>query len=183
MNRALSIAFIVLLAPALPPSPAASAGQAAPAGAPAGQAPAGGQAPAPAGQPPAQTAKPSPLEPQGYTYESEGRRDPFISLVRTGGGGQSPTPTGPRPAGLAGMTVDEVSLTGTVKGRDGSWMALLVAVDKKSYLARPGDKLFDGAVRAVSENEMVFVQRVNDPLSLATEREVRKVLRQTEEAK
>ena len=103
--------------------------------------------------------------------------------MRTGGS-SDPTGTsaGPRPAGLPGIATDEVALRGTIKGRDGSWVAILVGVDKKSYLARAGDRLFDGAVRSVTENEMVILQRVNDPLTLATQREVRKVLRQTEEA-
>ena len=179
MMRALPLAFVAFLVPALcaggqAPSP--------PAPAPAAPAPATPPPGTPAA-PAAPAAKPSPLEPQGYTYEPEGRRDPFVSLVRTGGGNEPGAPAGPRPPGLAGMTASEVSLRGTIKGRDGMWVAILVGVDKKSYLARPGDKLLDGAVRTVTENEMVILQRVNDPLALETQREVRKVLRQTEEAK
>jgi len=45
---------------------------------------------------------------------------------------------------------------------------------------RPGDKLFDGTVRTVSQTDIVILQQVNDPLSLEKQREVRKVLRQPE---
>jgi hypothetical protein len=48
---------------------------------------------------------------------------------------------------------------------------------------RPGDKLFDGTVRSISQNVLVILQQVNDPLSLEKQREVRKVLRQTDERK
>lgn len=118
--------------------------------------------------------------PQGYAYDPQGRRDPFISLVRRGA--EAPgNAAGTRPPGLAGLTTTEVALRGTLKGRQG-FVAMVEGVDKKTYLARPGDKLLDGTVRAITADAMVILQRVNDPLSLDTEREVRKVLRQTQEA-
>jgi Tfp pilus assembly protein PilP len=154
------------------PAPAAQA--------PAAQAPAPGGAAAPAAQgQPAAPAQP-PLETQGFTYNPEGRRDPFVSLLRGGGamasGGGS---QGARPAGLAGLGVNEVTLRGTVQSRDG-FVAILQGSDQKTYIVRPGDKLFDGSVRTITQNDMVFLQEVNDPLSLEKQREVRKVLRQTE---
>ncbi len=45
---------------------------------------------------------------------------------------------------------------------------------------RAGDKLFDGTIRTIRQNDLVIVQQVNDPLSLEKQREVRKVLRQVE---
>jgi Tfp pilus assembly protein PilP len=140
---------------------------------------AGAQTPAPAGQAPAAEALP-PLDPPGFTYNPEGRRDPFVSLLRRGGataaGGGA---TGSRPPGLAGLGVNEVTLRGTVQSRDG-FVAILQGSDQKTYIVRPGDKLFDGSVRTITQNDMVFLQEVNDPLSLEKQREVRKVLRQTE---
>ena len=145
------------------------------------------QAPAPApAQPPTAAPPPPPspnsaLEPRGYDYEAEGRRDPFVSLVRRGA--EVPgSATGTRPPGVAGLAVSEVSLRGTVKGRDG-FVAMLQGADNKTYLVRPGDRLLDGTIRSITADAVVILQRVNDPLSLETEREVRKVLRETEEAK
>ena len=144
----------------------------------------GGAAPAttPGGaKPPAATPTPTPeqlIEPAGFTYMPEGRRDPFVSLVGRGGtaaGGG----TGPRPVGLAGLAVGEVTLRGTMRGREG-FVGVLQGADQKTYIVRAGDRLFDGTIRTISQNDMVIVQQVNDPLSLEKQREVRKMLRQVE---
>jgi Tfp pilus assembly protein PilP len=135
----------------------------------------------------AQTAAPAPAappkaeEPQGYTYNPEGRRDPFVSLLRRGAEPQK-LPAGARPAGLAGLAASEVTLKGTLQGRDG-FVGLLQGSDNKSYLVRPGDKLLDGVIRTITADSLVIVQQVNDPLSLQKTREVRKAIRQTVEAK
>jgi len=157
-----------------PPSPSASASAQAPADRSAGQA-------APPAQVPAPAPDVAPLEPQGYTYKPEGRRDPFVSLVRRGA--EVGAADSARPPGLAGMTAAEVVMKGAMKGKSGEWVAMLQGTDNKSYLARAGDPLLDGTVRTVTKDSMVILQRVNDPLSLETTREVRKMLRQTEEAK
>jgi Tfp pilus assembly protein PilP len=168
-------------APAKKPAPAAGAQKPAPAGTEA-QTPAppaaGPQAPAPAGQAPAAEALP-PLEPPGFTYNPEGRRDPFVSLVRRGATTARGGPAGARPAGLAGLETGEVTLRGTVRSREG-FVAILQGADQKTYIVRAGDKLLDGTVRTISQNDMVILQQVNDPLSLEKQREVRKVLRQAE---
>lgn len=140
--------------------------------------------PAPTPQPPAPPAA-APgnqtdrlIEPPGFTYDAEGRRDPFVSLLRRGvdaGGGSGST----RPAGLAGLATGEVTLRGTLLGREG-FVGILQGADQRTYIVRPGDKLLDGTVRTVSQNELVILQQVNDPLSLEKQREVRKVLRQVE---
>ena len=46
-----------------------------------------------------------------------------------------------------------------------------------------GDKLLDGTIRAITQQGLVIVQEVNDPLSLVKQREVRKFLRGLEEPK
>jgi len=141
--------------------------------------------PAPAAEaPPAPSAslpKISPIEPQGYTYTPGGRRDPFVSLLRRGAD-PSVSAAGSRPPGLPGLAAAEVSLRGTIAARDG-YVGILQGVDNKTYIVRAGDKLRDGMIRTITADAMVILQRVNDPRSLQKEREVRKVLRQTEEAK
>lgn len=122
-----------------------------------------------------------PVEPQGYTYDADGRRDPFVSLLRGGTGGRGQT-VGTRPAGLAGLLASEVSLKGTIQSPDG-FVGLLQGLDNKTYIVKTGDKLFDGTIRQISANAMVILQQVNDPLSLQKAREVRKVLRQADEVK
>ena len=116
-------------------------------------------------------------EPQGFNYIPDGRRDPFISLLRRGDAG-----SGPRAAGLGGLGTSEVSLRGILTS-DGAFVGILHGVDSKNYIVRVGDKLSDGTIRTITKDSVVIVQQVNDPLSLEKEREVRKLLRQTEEAK
>jgi Tfp pilus assembly protein PilP len=144
--------------------------------------PAGGATSASAGAA-ADKAKPvrSVLEPQGFTYNPEGRRDPFVSLL---GRGRAVTPTAPaqRPPGLAGLTAAEVSLRGIVASR-GMYVAILQGADGKAYIVRPGEKLLDGVIRTITADAIVIRQQVKDPLSLDKEREVRKMLRQTEEGR
>jgi Tfp pilus assembly protein PilP len=120
------------------------------------------------------------IEPQGFTYNAEGRRDPFVSLTRRGSDDRANN--GPRASGLAGMASSEVILKGTLISH-GGYVGILQGLDNKSYIVRVGDKLSDGAIRSISADAMVILQQVKDPLSLEKEREVRKLLRQTEEAK
>ena len=133
-------------------------------------------APAPA---PAPAAAPEPESP-GYTYNPEGRRDPFVSLLRRGGAGLGPT-IGARPAGLGGLETAEVTLKGTIQSQSG-YVGILEGADNKTYIVRAGDRLLDGTVRSITQNALVILQQVNDPLSLEKQREVRKPLRQTSEA-
>jgi type IV pilus assembly protein PilP len=118
-------------------------------------------------------------EPQGFTYNPEGRRDPFVSLLRRGEVGSS---SGPRLAGLGGLGTSEVSLRGVLT-MEGAFVGILHGIDSRNYIVRVGDKLSDGTIRSITKDSLVILQQVNDPLSLEKEREVRKLLRQTEEAK
>lgn len=148
--------------------------------------PAGAQQQPPPAAPPAQTppaaqGKPSVEAPKsgpGYSYNREGRRDPFISLVGRGTG----TPGETRPQGLAGMLINEISLKGIMR-QSGGFVALVQGTDKKTYVVRQGQKLMDGTVKTITEDTVVFSQDVNDPLSLVKQREVRKTLRTSEEGR
>jgi Tfp pilus assembly protein PilP len=129
--------------------------------------------PAPAGQAPAQPA-PAPA----YSYQAEGRRDPFVSLL----GRNDPNSMANRPSGLAGVLIDEMSLKGIVKTRTG-FMAWIQAADKKMYSVQAGDKLMDGTVKSITADSVVFSQDVNDPLSTVKQREKIKKLRSNEEGR
>ena len=118
------------------------------------------------------------VEPQGFTYNPEGRRDPFVSLLRRGVDSGQKT----RIAGLGGLGTAEVSLRGIVLSQ-GAFVGIVQGVDSKTYIVRTGDKLSDGSIRSITADAMVILQQVNDPLSLEKVHEVRKVLRQTEEGK
>lgn len=138
----------------------------------------GAQAPPPAAAPAAgnKPAVEAPAPP-AYGYTREGRRDPFVSLV--GRAGEANT-AGVRPPGLPGILIQEVSLKGIVRQSNG-YVAMVQGPDKKTYTARPGQRLFDGTVKSITPDAVVFSQDVTDPLSLVKQREVRKTLRSNEE--
>jgi type IV pilus assembly protein PilP len=138
-------------------------------------------APAQAVQPPPAPAAPAsaPAPADNYTYDPEGRRDPFVSLLRGGSDQRGPRTGG---EGLANLAVDELSVRGVVAGRNG-YVAMVMGPDNKTYIVRANDKLLDGTVKAVTAQGLVILQDVNDPLSLVKQKEVRKMLRALEEGK
>jgi Tfp pilus assembly protein PilP len=138
-------------------------------------------APGAAGQPPPAPAAPAgqeapPTPPPNYAYEPDSRRDPFVSLVNRGSDARPAAMRGSRPDGLAGILVDEVVVRGVLQTR-GGWIAMIGLPSGRSYTVRPGDRLMDGTVRAITAQAVVLMQEVNDPLSLEKQREVRKFLR------
>jgi Tfp pilus assembly protein PilP len=153
------------------PPPATSA----PASATAGAAPTAGAPTAPAASKAAVLAPPV-----AFSYEAGGRRDPFISLANQGSDPRSEGRT--RYQGLAGLGVAEVNVKGIVL-YERQLVAMVQAPDNRTYLVRPNDRMLDGSVLAVTSEAVVFVQQVNDPLSLVKQREIRKALRAPEEAK
>ena len=122
------------------------------------------------------------LQAQGFTYNPEGRRDPFVNLLRRGSGMDTSSSSGPRPAGLKGLATGEVTLKGTMASQ-GAYVGILQGSDARTYVVRQGERLFDGTIRSITADALVILQQVNDPLTKETNREVRKVLRQTEEAR
>jgi Tfp pilus assembly protein PilP len=118
----------------------------------------------------------APVPPPDYAYDPTGRRDPFVSLVNRGPDTRQGPVKGARAEGIAGVLVDEVAVRGIVHSR-GSWVAMIAAPNGRTYTIRPGDRLMDGAVRAITGQTVVLMQEVNDPLSLEKQREVRKQLR------
>jgi type IV pilus assembly protein PilP len=121
-------------------------------------------------------APPAPAE--VYSYNPEGRRDPFVSLLFRGSD-QKPES---RPAGPAGLVINEISIRGIIRDR-ASFVAMIAGPDNKTHIVHQNDKLFDGSVKAITADSVIFSQNVNDPLSLVKQREVRKYLRTTQEEK
>ena len=155
----------------------------------AGAASAEGQAPKPAppaGTPaqnttasPASAPQTAPTPAEGYTYQPDGRRDPFLNLLGTG---SEPGKAGKKNEGPAGLTVAEISVRGVLESR-GSLIAMVEGPDKKTYVVHTGDKFADGVIRSITPQGLVIVQEVNDPLSLVKQREIHKLLRSLESAK
>lgn len=132
---------------------------------------------APAAQtqpPPAPQAPPPPAE--VYTYQPEGRRDPFVNPL---GSGAEPRVTARRGEGPAGMSVSEISVRGVMQSR-GAMVAMIQGPDNKTHIVHQGDKLLDGTIKTINQQGLVISQEVTDPLSIVKQREVRKTLRSAE---
>jgi Tfp pilus assembly protein PilP len=150
-----------------------------PAAPPAAQ-PAPVPAPAPAPAPAAAaSAASTPPAPENYTYQPDGRRDPFLSLTANGGEGRALPRRGEGPAGLS---VADISVRGVMQSR-GALVAMIQGPDTKTYIVRQGDKLLDGTIKTVTSQGLIVIQEVNDPLSLVKQREIRKFLRSVEDVK
>jgi hypothetical protein len=144
------------------------------------EAPEGQQGEAP---PDVETPEPVPegielIEGSGYRYDSRGRRDPFVSLAL----GLNILPVGPRPPGLSGMLIQEVSLHGIVKTSEG-YIAMIQGTDNKSYFARLGERLYDGTIETIDGEKVVFLQEINDPLRIEKFHRIEKSLHPVEEGK
>lgn len=147
-----------------------------------------GQAAVQSSAAPAQTAAPvaaAPSQPTttpvqapgeaGFVYDPEGRRDPFLSLLGRGNDPRAAT----RPPGVAGLLIADVTVKGILRDKAG-FVAMIQSPDSKTYIVRPGDRLFDGSVKSIVQDKVVFSQDVNDPLSLVKQREIPKAVRSAE---
>lgn len=106
------------------------------------------------------------LQLQAQAYDSRGKRDPFIDLNALLSQEQPQVlrelpPLSQRPPGLAGLAISEVIVTGMAIGEE-SKVVLLRGVDDFTYLAREGNKLFNGYVSKISEEGVVFIQELVD---------------------
>jgi Tfp pilus assembly protein PilP len=115
-----------------------------------------------------------------YAYSPEGRRDPFVSLLKRAADVRARQ--GKAPAGVTGFLVSELVLKGIMQSRS-DHVALVTGPDNKTYMVRANDRLLDGSVRAITADTLVCLQDVNDPLSLTKQREVRMTLRAVADAK
>jgi type IV pilus assembly protein PilP len=148
--------------------------QGAPAAAPPAAAPGAATAPA---SPAAPGTSPAPAA-EPYSYNPEGRRDPFVSLLSRG----MESSAGAKASGLSGIATADLVLRGVLQSR-GAYVAIVRTPDGRTFRAHANDRLLDGVIRSVTAQGMVIMQEVNDPLSLVKQREVRKGLRTVEDGK
>jgi Tfp pilus assembly protein PilP len=128
------------------------------------------------------------LDTGGYAYNSQGRRDPFVSLQRPVAADRGPKTRKP---GMEGFLIQEIALKGIVRTTGGGmgvaqrsgFIAMFLGADGKSYFVTTGQRLYDGAITAVDATSVTFRQEVTDPLSPVKTREVRKSLYASEEAR
>jgi Tfp pilus assembly protein PilP len=118
-------------------------------------------------------------DPTGYSYSPQGRRDPFVSLLKPVSADQGARTRRP---GMEGFLIQEVALKGIVRTPKG-FTAMLLGTDGKSYFVNVGQRLFDGVIVSIDATTVTLRQEVSDPLSTVKSRDVRKTLYPTEEAR
>ena len=129
---------------------------------------------------PASAQTPAPPANDTFTYNPEGRRDPFVSL--TSRGSDEHAARAGELEGPQALGVEEVSVRGIVATGSG-YVAIVRGPSGKTFLVHEADKLLDGTVKTITSEAIVILQDVRDPLSLVKQKEVRKSLRGTEEGK
>jgi Tfp pilus assembly protein PilP len=129
----------------------------------------------------AQATTPSPADLETFSYNAEGRRDPFVSLTSRGSD-QSSSRSNQEIEGASALGADEISVRGIVATGNG-YVAMLQGPNGKTFMVRQNDKLLDGTVKSITAQAIVILQDVSDPLSLVKQKEVRKLLRGLEEGK
>jgi hypothetical protein len=119
------------------------------------------------------------LRGQYFSYEPDGRRDPFQSLFEM----LKPLPAAQRPRGVSGMLVGEVDLKGIIRDSNGGNMAFFTGSDNKGYFLRVGDSVYDGKLVAIDTRQgaVTFRQQVDDPRMIKPYRDVVKRLVQQEQ--
>jgi Tfp pilus assembly protein PilP len=118
-------------------------------------------------------------DPTGYSYNPQGRRDPFVSLLKPVSADQGVKTRRP---GMEGFLIQEVALKGIVRTPRG-YTAMLLGTDGKSYFVQEGQRLFDGVVTKIDATAVTFRQEITDPLSTVKSRDVKKTLYPSEEAR
>ncbi len=68
-----------------------------------------------------------------------------------------------REPGLPGMNISELQLMGIAKVK-GEYVGYVKGIDKKPYILRVNQRLRDGYVQKVTDNEVVYMQKVDDPV-------------------
>jgi hypothetical protein len=151
--------------------------QAADSSAPAGENAPGTEAPAPTAEAKAQIEEILEGEEQVLqglvtSYDPGDRRDPFRSLF-------TPPPAkdrAKRPEGVPGLLIDEIRIKGVFRTSKGFVAQISAQNQRKSFLLREGEQVFDGDVLRIEKNKVIFRQIVNDPTVIKPFREVVKAI-------
>ncbi|HPQ41931.1 MAG TPA: hypothetical protein PLV45_16300 [bacterium] len=97
---------------------------------------------------------PVPEEEQKFIYNSQGMRDPFVSLLID-------NRLDPGKAGLGAMKISEIKLQGIQIGL--GKVAIVLGTDGKAYSMEVGQSLLDGKCVAIEGRKVVFEKVILDP--------------------
>ncbi len=156
-SKLATLAIALLVIPGCAAGPAAT-DQAAAAAKASAAASAGTKAPAKAPAKPQVEEDPAPVlsVPEGFRYDQRGRRDPFVNPMPKPAAPPPEVPT-IRPDGLPGVLVAEAKIAGIVTSKEpGMTKAIISAPNRKTYFAISGETLFDGVIKEIRPDAVVF---------------------------
>lgn len=113
----------------------------------------------------------------GSSYDDGGRRDPFVTLLVPKKAAPTPSASVRPKAGLAGVSLADVSVRGIVHN-GAVVVALLEGPGGRSFVARSKDRLQDATIKSIDADGVTFAQQVIDAVGTAHARDIRKSLRQ-----
>lgn len=98
------------------------------------------------------------------SYVPGGKRDPFKSPFdkkkeEPKPEFDTPPPRNRRPPGPAGLLIGEAQLVGIVQGLGGK-IAMIAGDGSVTYFLHEGDRLYDGNIREITENEVKFLREI-----------------------
>jgi hypothetical protein len=94
------------------------------------------------------------------TKTTEPRRDPFRPLLTRKGAGENGTPL-MLPPGKAGLMANTVQLQGVLQ-TPGGMIAVVANPQQHVYFLHPGDKIYDGKVKEIRLDGIVFDENSHD---------------------
>lgn len=103
-------------------------------------------------------------------------RDPFQSLG--GGSGRSAEPGGSRkrPSGERGLLISQIQVGGIVLGGRGKIAVVAVQGRDRAFFLREGDRVYDGILKEIRSDRVIFRQRSRDAFGRVIVRDVTKML-------
>ncbi|MBI3896059.1 MAG: hypothetical protein HY313_09020 [Acidobacteria bacterium] len=113
-----------------------------------------------------------PQQAQPPAARSAGRRDPFRAIVVK----RVEEIPARLPPGKAGLVIGQIQVQGIVHGIDGEWIAMVDTNTNRAYFLREKDEVWNGTVSRITEDSVVFQERVRDASGRTQTREVVKRL-------
>ena len=88
---------------------------------------------------------------------AHGRRDPFVSPIRTSSGEQGAVPSGPPcTVGKRCLSIPDMAVHGTVKDINGKMMVVVLTPSHRMYLLSENDQILNGTVVKITKEAVTF---------------------------
>ena len=98
-----------------------------------------------------------------------GRRDPFRAIVVKKAADMTPVCTSP---GIRGLLIGQIQIQGIVRGINDTWIAMADNNTNRAFFLRAKDEVCNGVVTRITEDSVVFEERVRVASGRTQTREV-----------